>query len=125
MLRSRRRRGTGQRGAVSDRGRSGSVLEPPALVACLDDVAVVGGHYVPALGSEQLVVVAERGNATDDDLDATREVNRAVFDEIGIVCGDVRIVEPGWLIKTTSGKISRADNARKYVESFGATESMD
>jgi hypothetical protein len=27
----------------------------------------------------------------------------------------VQVVEPGWLVKTTSGKISRKDNVRKLM----------
>jgi fatty-acyl-CoA synthase len=80
--------------------------------------AVAFGHYVESLGSEQLVVVAERLDASTDDAAITRLVNRAVFDEVGVGCGNVRVVDQGWLIKTTSGKMSRSENVRKYIDSL-------
>ena len=93
-----------------------------AAVSRVPDVkpgrAVAFGHYVGSLGSEQLVVVAERLNAAVDDAEATRLISHAVFQDIGVSCGDVRLVDPGWLVKTTSGKTSRSENVRKYVEQF-------
>jgi hypothetical protein len=34
---------------------------------------------------------------------------------------DVRVVPERWLVKSTSGKLARADNRAKYLSSFGAT----
>jgi acyl-CoA synthetase (AMP-forming)/AMP-acid ligase II len=78
--------------------------------------AVAFGCYAPDAGSEKLVVVAERQSETTDDAQIVRGINRAVLNEIGIPPDDVRVVAQGWLVKTTSGKISRADNARKYQD---------
>jgi acyl-CoA synthetase (AMP-forming)/AMP-acid ligase II len=83
--------------------------------------AVAFGWYAEAVGSEKLVVVAERHNAEVDDAQLARDVNHAVLGEIGIPPGDVRIVAQGWLVKTTSGKISRADNAHKYGDQLLTT----
>lgn len=80
--------------------------------------AVAFGHYVPAVGSEQLVVIAERLDACPDDAAITSLINRAVVEEIGVSCSDVRLVDVGWLVKTTSGKMSRSDNVTKYVANF-------
>ena len=80
--------------------------------------AVAFGRYVESAGSEQLVVVAERLGAEADDEAAIRAISNAVSEEVGVGCGDVRIVEQGWLIKTTSGKISRSENLQKYLERF-------
>jgi acyl-CoA synthetase (AMP-forming)/AMP-acid ligase II len=80
--------------------------------------AVAFGQYMPALGSEQLVIVAERLDAHADSADILRRINQAVAQEVGVVCGDVRVVDQGWLVKTTSGKMSRAENERKYVATF-------
>jgi len=75
--------------------------------------AVAFGDYVDAVGSERLVVVAERaGDVAGGDL--IRAINAAVMDEVGLACEDIRLVEQGWLVKTTSGKISRAENVMKY-----------
>jgi fatty-acyl-CoA synthase len=78
--------------------------------------AVAFGCYAQAAGSEKLVVVAERNLAAADDAQVVRSINRAVLTEIGIPPDDVRMVAQGWLVKTTSGKLSRTDNARKYQE---------
>ncbi|MDE2333597.1 MAG: AMP-binding protein [Rhodospirillales bacterium] len=81
--------------------------------------AVAFGYYTAQLGSEQLVVLAERADAdttAGDERDTISAVNRAVLDEVGVPCGDIRLVAAGWLTKTTSGKVSRIDNARRYAE---------
>lgn len=83
--------------------------------------AVAFGWYSAAMGSEQLVVVAERAADEVDAAEVARAINQAVINEVGIPAGDVRIVAQAWLVKTTSGKISRADNARKYGEELPAT----
>ena len=83
--------------------------------------AVAFGFFDELAGSEHLIVVAERG---DDAVSATAissAVNRAVLDELGIPCSDVRVVDQGWLVKTTSGKISRSENAKKYAQRLSRT----
>jgi acyl-CoA synthetase (AMP-forming)/AMP-acid ligase II len=80
--------------------------------------AVAFGHYVATLGSEELVVVAERLDSAADQALVCRLVNHAVLEEVGVGCGDVRLVEQGWLVKTTSGKLSRSENLSKYVQEF-------
>jgi fatty-acyl-CoA synthase len=80
--------------------------------------AVAFGQYVPANGSEQLVVIAERLEAGPADAVVAGLINRAVAEEIGVTCNDVRLVDIGWLIKTTSGKMSRSENKTKYIEIF-------
>jgi len=77
--------------------------------------AVAFGVYVPSNGSEQIVVVAEREARAYGCQELTEALSAALSQAFGIVAGDIRVVEPGWLVKTTSGKISRAGNALKYV----------
>lgn len=74
---------------------------------------VAFGRYVEAVGSEQLVV-AERIDGAADDRQTIRLINHAVADEVGVPCADIRMVELGWLVKTTGGKTSRSENARRY-----------
>jgi acyl-CoA synthetase (AMP-forming)/AMP-acid ligase II len=79
------------------------------------------GRYSDQQGSELLVVVAERDRSQADahaDSLIQRAINRAVVEEVGLPCSDIRIVPPGWLVKTTSGKISRAENGLKYQREF-------
>jgi fatty-acyl-CoA synthase len=74
------------------------------------------GVYNPAMGSEQLVLVAERADGANpaDDPVAAQRINRAVWERFGIGAADVRVVDPGWIVKTTSGKVSRSENVAKY-----------
>ncbi|WP_296819208.1 AMP-binding protein [Brevundimonas sp.] len=81
--------------------------------------AVAIGQFDPALGSEKLIVIAEVEGEHDPSA-VMAEINRAVLRETGVPCGDVRLVERGWLIKTTSGKISRSENLKRYEARFGA-----
>jgi fatty-acyl-CoA synthase len=79
---------------------------------------VAFGRYSEKSGSELLVVVAERDGETARDHDVQRDINRAVVEEVGVPCSDIRVVEAGWLVKTTSGKTSRSENAVKYARDF-------
>ena len=79
---------------------------------------VAFGRYSEKSGSELLVVVAERDGEPAADKDIQRDINRAVVEEVGVPCSDIRVVEQGWLVKTTSGKTSRSDNAVKYARDF-------
>ena len=81
--------------------------------------AVAFGVYNETLGSEEAVIVAEILDADTLDPKASRarsaEIKHAVEHELGLLPQTVRLVSSGWLVKTTSGKISRAENARKYL----------
>ena len=79
---------------------------------------VAFGVYSDDTGSEQLVVVAESDAPLELFAGLADEVYRVIREEIGVACRSVRIVEQGWLVKTTSGKISRYDNQRKYENLF-------
>jgi acyl-CoA synthetase (AMP-forming)/AMP-acid ligase II len=77
--------------------------------------AVAIGVYDEKMGSEQLVVIAESNETSRPEHAIIGEINRAVLLETGVSCAAVHIVSPGWLIKTTSGKVSRYDNHKKYL----------
>jgi len=94
-----------------------------AVVAAVPGVkagrGVALGLYDEAVGSEALVVVAERAETVaGPDIDVRRAISAAVFATIGVKPVDIRLVEPDWLVKTTSGKVSRSENLRKYVVQF-------
>ena len=72
------------------------------------------GIYDELIGSEQLVVVAERDGSIDDST-LISAINRATMSETGIPCSAIHLVPLGWLMKTTSGKVSRAENRGKYL----------
>ena len=70
-------------------------------------------------GSEELVVVAEYDHSAGvPAAQARMDISRAVDEHFLIKPRDVRIVDDRWLVKSTSGKISRDENRRKYILSF-------
>ena len=71
-------------------------------------------------GSQQLIIVAEQ--ETDDVnllAEARKTIRARVFAAAGVPPHAIRFVPPGWLIKTTSGKVSRKENSAKYKRSYG------
>jgi acyl-CoA synthetase (AMP-forming)/AMP-acid ligase II len=78
--------------------------------------SVAFGSYNDRLGSEQLILVAETDGSDHAPTELMAAVNRRVIEAVGVPCGDVKIVPQGWLVKTTSGKISRAENMKRYAE---------
>jgi acyl-CoA synthetase (AMP-forming)/AMP-acid ligase II len=71
-------------------------------------------------GSENLVIVAERdGSAAASDGDLRATITRLITDAFLVHPYDVRIVEAPWIVKSTSGKISRRENQLRYLQAFG------
>jgi len=64
-------------------------------------------------GSEDLVVI---GETTAPAPELSGAVNRAVLAQLGVPCSRVVLVAPGWLIKTTSGKVARGANQAKLLQ---------
>jgi fatty-acyl-CoA synthase len=76
---------------------------------------VAFGVYNAERGMTELVLVAEMSGSCDVEA-AHRDIREAVFESLGIYPSDIMLVELGWLLKTTSGKIARGANAEKYLE---------
>jgi fatty-acyl-CoA synthase len=78
-----------------------------AAVAVYDDEA----------GSDRIELIAERDPATAasaaTDAELRAALRQAIADRFPVTLARVHLVEPGWLVKTTSGKVSRADNLAK------------
>jgi acyl-CoA synthetase (AMP-forming)/AMP-acid ligase II len=70
--------------------------------------------FNPQTGSQSLVVIAE---SPDEDTRShlAQAVKAAVDAEFGLAVFEAMIVAPGWLSKTTSGKISRGANLSRYT----------
>jgi acyl-CoA synthetase (AMP-forming)/AMP-acid ligase II len=90
-----------------------------------EGAAVKGGRCVAIgpfsrrLGSQALVVIAETADAEPAARAAlARSIRSLVQTVFGVTVFDVRVTEVGWLIKTTSGKIGRGANERKYLAEF-------
>lgn len=81
------------------------------------------GIIDPSLGSERVHAVCEtRPEVQAEDLiRIERELRRRVVQELDITLADVRLVQKGWVLKTSNGKIARAANRDKYLREFGAT----
>lgn len=74
------------------------------------------GIFNKQTGSEELTVVAEvGGDEAGVRAELKRRIGEVVFSEIGVALTTARFVEPGWLVKTTSGKVSRRANHEKYL----------
>ncbi len=77
--------------------------------------AVALGVANPAVGSTDMVVVAEAHGEPSAMPALSRAVKREVLQSMGLTLQEARIVPPGWLSKTTSGKISRQHNLVRYL----------
>jgi len=79
-------------------------------------VAIGDSH--PESGSTEVILLAE---ALEPDCFNAPELKRAIkeriLSETGLLVQQVGIVPRGWLIKTTSGKISRIENLRRFRQS--------
>lgn len=82
--------------------------------------AVAFALYSDRTQSEEGYVVVESDLPREDWTVLKRKIKEAVFSRLELTLQTVVIVEPGWLVKTTSGKISRKENAKKYIESMSA-----
>jgi acyl-CoA synthetase (AMP-forming)/AMP-acid ligase II len=82
--------------------------------------AVAFGLFDERIGSEVIVMVAELLPELDGITPAEieRQLRQQVVAQTEVTLADVRLVEERWVIKTSSGKIGRADNRNKYLEQF-------
>jgi acyl-CoA synthetase (AMP-forming)/AMP-acid ligase II len=74
------------------------------------------GPYNPKVGSQSLVVIAETEDPSPEARTAlVRAVKSVIEAEFSVTVYDVHVESPGWMMKTTSGKISRGGNLEKYL----------
>lgn len=77
--------------------------------------AVAVGVANEAVGSEDVVVLAESRLEDEEAMRVLkRTIKRLVFDRLELTVRSVHLVRPGWLTKTSSGKISRSENLARY-----------
>jgi acyl-CoA synthetase (AMP-forming)/AMP-acid ligase II len=95
-----------------------------AVAAVQPGRAVAFGVFDAALGTERVVLLCElRAGLADQEIHRTdRELRRLVQQRLDVTLGDLRFVEKGWIVKTTSGKLARAANRDKYRAEFGGGE---
>jgi acyl-CoA synthetase (AMP-forming)/AMP-acid ligase II len=71
----------------------------------------------PSIGTQRLVVLAEvEDQAKVDDPELAAQIRTLLAGELDCVIDDLRLVPHMWLLKTSSGKIARAPNLQRYVE---------
>jgi fatty-acyl-CoA synthase len=67
-------------------------------------------------GTEDVVMVAEVDTTDPDEREAIGDaIRRSVTQSSDVALRQVHIVDPRWLLKTSSGKIARAANRDKYL----------
>ncbi len=101
----------------------GSNHAPEEFEACLEGIAGLRPGRAVALGwlpegeGEELLVLAER--ARDGPARADREVEeavrRAILERTGVRAGAVRLLAPGTLPRTSSGKMRRGEALRRFA----------
>jgi fatty-acyl-CoA synthase len=83
--------------------------------------AVAFGIDNPALGTEDVVIVAEVQEGEDLELyTLSKDIRSAIAEGSDVTARYVQLVERGWLIKTSSGKNARNANKEKYLLEFGS-----
>jgi len=98
---------------------------PQEFEECLDRLEGVRPGCSVALGfvpegedGEQLLVLAERARAAardDGDAGTVEAIRRAVLEHTGIKPHTVRLLEPGTLPRTSSGKLRRSEALRRFL----------
>ena len=79
-----------------------------------------------AAASEGVELIAEReeiGVVSDHEL--VTALKKAVADRFNLSLDHVHVVEPGWLVKTTSGKVSRSENLAKLMATKQAPRTVE
>ncbi|MBP2316252.1 non-ribosomal peptide synthetase [Azospirillum soli] len=71
------------------------------------------GVFDEATGTDRLVVVVESNSPTPQPV--MRKVHAVIGEVLDLTPDEVCVVPPGWLQKSTSGKLSRSANRRKYL----------
>ena len=78
---------------------------------------VAFGVYNELKGTEDVVLIAEIEEEFMDKKESIREdIRKKVTRESAIALRNIFLVDKKWLIKTSSGKIARALNKKKYIE---------
>jgi len=78
--------------------------------------AVVFGLYNSEIGTEDVVAIAESDDSEEQNRQQLADrIRRYVTQNSPVSLRSVEIVDPMWIVKTSSGKISRSANKEKYL----------
>lgn len=103
---------------------AGRNIYPQDLETIINDIPdVIPGRCVAlgvndaAKGTESVVVIAETAlKDSNQILDLSQVIRHEITVRFEVALADVLLVDPGWLKKSTSGKIARSANKQKYLE---------
>src|SRR6185295_14642528 len=95
---------------------------PQEFEGCLEGLAGVRPGCAVALGftppggtSEELLMLAERRGDTSEDARVAEDIRTAVVEATGVRPHTVKLLEPGTLPRTSSGKMRRGEALRRYL----------
>lgn len=86
------------------------------VAGCKPGRVVAFGVDDEELGTESIVICVEPTDDGVDPLQLQSEIRRVIGDRLGISASDVSICKAGTLRKSTSGKLSRPENRRIYLQ---------
>ncbi len=73
--------------------------------------------YNDIMGTEEAVLIAETEASTEGEKrKIANEIKKKVSGELNLALWEVYLVPLKWIVKTTSGKISRNENKKKYLK---------
>jgi len=75
---------------------------------------LVGSEFIARLGATRLIVLAELNDESLNKKTIETKIRDTVLAQTGIFPGIVKFIPRGFLVKSTSGKIARAESMRKY-----------
>lgn len=88
--------------------------------------AVAFGVFNKEMGTEEVVVIAETEEQDPHrKLEIANQICLQVNRSSDIVLRKAILVERGWLLKTSSGKIARSANREKYLQEFQGTDRLE
>jgi acyl-CoA synthetase (AMP-forming)/AMP-acid ligase II len=75
------------------------------------------GMFDNRTGSESLTIVCEVSNALDEEggRQLKSQITALLQSTIEVIPKRIKFVKPGWLMKTSSGKVGRKENKIKYI----------
>lgn len=93
------------------------------VLGALPGRTVAFGVASEALGTERVVLVCESVDPGDAEqrIALERRLRQALTEALDVTLGELRLVERGWIVKTSSGKKSRRLSREKYGAELAGT----
>ena len=80
----------------------------------LDGRVAAFAEFDAELQTERVTILAESSRRGDRGEEIVLDIRQRILATFQLANFDVRLVEPGWLVKSTSGKVARAENRAKW-----------